>query len=291
MQDQQIATLKEMMRAVNGGDAKRYASLYAEHAVITIYGSAPLQGRDAIEKYEVELLHQFPGTRLAFYSVWQSGSSAVVHYGVNGRTSTGVPMGHEGLLFYRFQPSGLIDEERRYLDSFTPMAQLGALGPGPTRALPTLPEDLTVHVAKGTSEEKANVAVVRTFLTTLDANDRSKTLSTFAPDAVLDDLTYPHPFVGAKSVDTWLTHWASAVPDARSEPTTIVGIGQFVLAESVVRGTLAGTLGRVSASNKPFTIHRAIVAQVENTRLTRLAIFSNGQELARVVGQWPPSAK
>ena len=31
-------------------------------------------------------------------------------------------------MFYRFDPTGLIVEERRYLDSLTPMAQLGLLG-------------------------------------------------------------------------------------------------------------------------------------------------------------------
>jgi hypothetical protein len=51
-------------------------------------------------------------------------------------------MGHEGLLFYRLHPSGLIEEERRYLDSLTPMAQLGLLGALPARPLPTLPTEM-----------------------------------------------------------------------------------------------------------------------------------------------------
>jgi uncharacterized protein (TIGR02246 family) len=81
MEDRQITALNEMMNAVNAGDAKRYARLYAQDAVITIYGGGELKGRSAIEQYEVELLREFPGTRLAFYSVWQKGALAVVHYG------------------------------------------------------------------------------------------------------------------------------------------------------------------------------------------------------------------
>ena len=288
MQSQQVAALKEMMRAVNAGDAKGYASLYAEEAVITIHGSAPLEGRDAIEKYEIELLRQFPGTRLAFYSAWLSGSSVVVHYGVNGRTPAGVAMGHEGLLFFQFDSSGLIEDERRYQDSFTPMAQLGALGAGPTRALPTLPESLTVHVLVGTSDEKENVAMVKATFASLDAKNRSLFLSSLAPDIALDDLTQSQPFVGTRGADTWFTTWTTAVPEARTEITSIIGIGEFVLVESIVHGTLAGTVGRVSAENKSFMIHRGAIAQFKDQRLTRLSIFSNSQELARAVGQWPP---
>jgi len=128
-----ITVLNEMTRTVNAGDAAGYARLYAEDAAITIHGGGVLAGRAAIQAHEVELLSEFPGTRLAFYDVWQSGPLAVVHYAVNGPTGAGKPMGHEGLLFYRFLPSGLIAEERRYMDTLTPMAQLGALGPGPAR--------------------------------------------------------------------------------------------------------------------------------------------------------------
>ena len=111
MEDLQTPALVEMAHAVNAGDAAAYARLYAPEAVITMHGAGILQGRRAIEAHEVELMSQFPGTRLAFYTVWQKGPSAVVHYGVNGRTTGGAAMGHEGLLFYRFQPSGLIEAE------------------------------------------------------------------------------------------------------------------------------------------------------------------------------------
>src|SRR5262245_1760097 len=78
----QLAALHEMARSVNAGEAAKYARLYANDAVITIYGSGDLTGRAAIEAHEVELLRQFPGARLAFDAAWQSGASAVVHYGV-----------------------------------------------------------------------------------------------------------------------------------------------------------------------------------------------------------------
>src|SRR5262245_47523410 len=98
MEDRQVSALKEMMRTVNAGDAEGYANLYAEDAVIVMHGSGLLKGRHAIAEHERILLREFPGTTLAFYAVWQNGPLAAVHYGVNGKTPAGKPMGHEGLL-------------------------------------------------------------------------------------------------------------------------------------------------------------------------------------------------
>jgi len=287
MEDQQTAALTEMVHAVNAGDAARYARLYAQDAVITIHGSGALEGRTAIEKHEVELLREFPGARLGFYDVWQKGPLAVVHYAVNGRTPGGQPMGHEGLLFYRFHPSGLIEEEYRYLDSLTPMAQLGVLGPLPARPLPTLPNDMKAHAARGSANESANVALVTATLAALDSKNEMEFFSRIAEDAVLDEMIEPRPFAGQKNLKVWFERWTSAVPDARSEITRILGIGEFVLVEAIVRGTLKGPLGRLTASNTQFAVHRAAIVQVNDGKLTRISAFMNGKELALAVGQWP----
>ncbi len=288
IKDRQITALTQMINAVNAGDAQRYARLYAQDAVITIYGGGELKGRGAIEQHEVKLLREFPGTRLAFYSIWQKGAVAVVHYGVNGRTPGGQPMGHEGLLFYRFHPSGLIEEEHRYLDSLTPMAQIGMLGTTPARAVPTLPTELKVHVARSSPEEEVNVAIVTASFATLDSKNEPAFLATIADDAVLDELIHPQPFIGQRNVRAWFETWTKAIPGATSEITAILGVGEFVLVETVVRGTLKGPLGRLLASNKPFAVHRAAIVQVRDGKLTFVSGFMNGKELAEAVDQWPP---
>lgn len=87
---------------------------------------------------------------------------------MNGHTPTGQAMGHEGLLFYQFQPSGLIEEERRYPDSLTPMGQMGALGRVPVRRPPRLRTEMEVHLVKDSGEEKKNIATARATLAALD---------------------------------------------------------------------------------------------------------------------------
>jgi ketosteroid isomerase-like protein len=287
MEDRQVAALTEMMDSVNAGDANRYARLYAPDAVITIFGGGVLKGRGAIEEHEIELLREFPGARLGFYAMWQKGPLAVVHYAVNGRTPSGQAMGHEGLLFYRFRPSGPIAEEHRYMDSLTPMAQLGMFGPLPARPLPTLPSELKAHVAQGSPKENENVALARGSLAALDSKNQEAFLSSIAEDAVLEEMIDQRPFVGKRNVKAWFETWTGAVPDARFEITTIIGIGEFVLMEMVVHGRLNGSLGPVSASNREFAVHRAVIVQVQNGKLTRIWGFMNGKELAEAVGQWP----
>lgn len=287
MEDRQVAALIEMMRAVNAGDAAAYARLYAPEAVITIHGTGALEGRGAIEAHEVELLSQFPGARLAFYAVWQDGASAVVHYGVNGKTTGGAAMGHEGLLFYRFQPSGLIEAEQRYLDSLTPMAQLGLLGPAPARPLPTLPAGLRKHAATGSAQERENVSLVTASLAALDSRNEIAFLSDMARDAVVDEMIEANLPTGPSNVKAWFETWTGALPHARTEIVSSVAAGEFVLMETVVRGTLSGPLGRVSPSNTAIELHRALIVEIKDGRLGRITAFMNGKELAQAAGQWP----
>lgn len=285
--DRQLAALGEMVRAVNAGDAKAYARVYAPDAAISIYGSGVLQGREAIEQYEVGLLRDFPDVRLAFPAVWQKGPLAVVHYVVAGRTLSGLAMGHEGLLFYRFLPSGLIAEERRYLDSLTPMAQLSAKA-RITRTVPTMPSGQRTIEAKGSAPEDRNVALVREIVAPRAAPNDAELLSRLSEDAVLDEMIEPRPLAGRPAIQARLQAWRTAAPDARAEIASVLGAGEFVLVETVLRGTLKAPLGELAPSPTPFAVHRAAVFEVKDGRIVRVVLFMNGKELAEAVGQWPP---
>jgi len=288
MEVMQVAALKEIVRAVNAGDAKKYAIVYGPDAVIKIYGGEELKGRDAIEKYEVDLLRQFPGTQIAFETVWQKDLVVVVHYAVNGQTPVGQAMGHEGLLFYQFQASGLIAEERRYLDSLTPMGQLGALGKVPVRRPPTLRTEMEVHLAKDSSEEKKNIVTARASLAALDTKNEAVFFEHMTEDAIVDDLIYPQPFAGRQELKAWFETEAAAV-HAQGEITSILGAGDSVLVETILRGSLKGALGPVLAPQPPkeFAVHRAAILQLRNSKIARISFFMNGKELAEAVGEWP----
>lgn len=286
----QIATLREMKSAVNAGDATRYAHVYASDAVITIMGGTQLKERQAIEQYEASLLRQFPGTTLAFYDIWQQELQAVVRYCVRGSSLNGRRMGHEGLLFYRFDPSGLILDERRYNDSLTPMAQLGLLGKVPTRPVPTLPKNTQVH-SKGSPGEGENLEIARAILTAINSRDESGFSTRIDDEIVIDEMMLQHPFVGKRNAKKWFDLWTEAVPDATTQVTNLIAIDDSVFVESVVEGSLQRPFGPLSASNRRFSVHRAAIFQFRSGKLHRCAYFTNGKEFAESIGQWPLSPR
>jgi uncharacterized protein (TIGR02246 family) len=276
-----------MVAAVNDGDAEEYAGVYAENAVISIYGANNLVGRSAIEQHETELLKQFPGAQLALYSVWRRGNKAVVRYAVNAHTAAGEAMGHEGLLFYQLDDAGLIASERRYLDSLTPMAQLGALGPRRARMPPVLPATTQYHDAGDESLERANSELVLASLASWVAGERTELLARIHLDANVDELMLPQPFRDPGAAAKWSALWSSAVHDLEMDITDTLAVGDTVLVEMVVRGKLVEDFGPVAGRGRPFTVHRGMIARVKDGKLAEIACFMNGRELAQAVGQWP----
>jgi len=282
---QHVSALRQMISTVNAGDAAGYARLYATSATITIYGGETISGRDAIEKYEAALMREFPGTRLAFYEVWQAAPSAVVHYGVNGKTAGGAAMGHEGLLFFRFDRTGLIAEERRYLDAATPMAQLGAFGKVEMRSLPQLPDDLTAFAVTGPATNDRNQQTVRVIFQALEAGNTDLFMRNMASSAMVDDLMLPVPFKGP-DVSRWLTAWSGAITEPKNIQITNTFSGNdYVIHETVMIGTLSGPIGRLSAGRKPFIVHAAWIAQFKDDKIVKLTRFLNSKELADATGQ------
>lgn len=280
----QRAVLTEMRDAVNAGDARRYAAVYSPGAVIEIFGSGQLRGRAAIERHEVELLAQFPGARFAFYEAWHSGDRAVAHYGVNASVAGGRSMGHEGLLFFAFNASGLIEREHRYQDSLTPMAQLGALGDAPRRPLPVLPTGWPSHEAFEGNAEKTNVATVRAFLQSPDAG----LSSAVSENASFEELMLPRAFTPPGAAERWRRQ-LEALGDTRFEVSSILGVGRHVLAEGTWSGIVRHQFGLLKPSPTRFSAHRAAIVELDDRgRVTRMAAFMNGKELAESIQQWPP---
>jgi ketosteroid isomerase-like protein len=209
---------------------------------------------------------------------------AIVHYGVNGKTTGGAAMGHEGLLFFRFDRTGLIAEERRYLDSATPMAQLGAFGKVEMRSLPQLPDDLTVYPVSSPGATQ-NAAMVRLALAAIEGNSAAIFMQQVAGNATVDDLLLPAPFSGSQGVTQWFALWRTAVSDSNFRVTNEFAGGDYVILETAMTGTLSGPIGRLSAGRKPFIVHAAWIAQLKDGSIVRLTRFLNTKELADATGQ------
>jgi hypothetical protein len=280
--DLQAAALTRMRDAVNRGDARGYADVYSADASITIFGANDLRGRDAIEKHERELLSQFPGTRFEFFDTWHGRDIVVAHYGVNWRGRSGA-MGHEGLLFFRFNVAGEIVSEERYLDSLTPMAQMGALPGSQPRALPVLPERAREH-GGGASAERSNVEEVRRVLLAIDRR-RPPPVDDLAAATFIDELIFPEPFTGTDAGRLWLRD-IEGLADTRFDIRTMLGVGRHVLVAGIWHGRVVRRVGPAPPSERPFKVNRALIVELNERReIVLIRAFMNGRELAESVAQ------
>ncbi|MGH9218710.1 MAG: nuclear transport factor 2 family protein [Vicinamibacterales bacterium] len=274
-----------MRDAVNSGDARRYASVYSPSGTISIFGNSELKGRVAIEQYEVELLAQFPNARFAIYDVWYSGRNVVAHYAVNAPTAAMQWMGHEGLLFFTFNDAGEIDLENRYQDSLTPMAQLGALGAAPRRAIPTLPAEWRSHETRINAGR--NIAAVDRLVKAIDGRQRTEVQNVLSANPIIDELVLTDKFEGFRGIGRWLDA-IGAFAESRFDIVTTVGVGRHVLIEGVLNARLTQAFGLVKPSSGRVSIHRAAIIEFDDSgRITAIKAFMNGKELAESAGQWP----
>jgi steroid delta-isomerase-like uncharacterized protein len=147
---------------------------------------------------------------------------------------------------------------------------------------------MKAHRAEGSAREASNVALVGAALEALEARDGPAFFATLTEDAAIDEMVEPQPSAGSTAVKAWFDRWTAAVPDARLQITGVISVGEFVLMQTVVRGTLKAPLGRVQPAEKRFAVHRAAIVELRGGRIARLTWFMNGKELAQQVGQWPP---
>jgi ketosteroid isomerase-like protein len=282
-----VAALRRMVDAVNGRDARAYAAIYASDASLTIYGGPRLQGRAAIEKYELDLLRAYPGTRFALSNIWVRGFDVVARYGVNTPAGAGPATGHEGLLFFRFDEGGNITSEHRYLDALTPMAQAGLLRGVAARVLPNLaagPKVMTADPAQNGSVLEKVSAVFAAF----DSGDAIGLLSQLHDDIAVDDVMLASASSCKSGTLDWLRTWAEAVSDRRTDVVRAIVVRDSVLVEIIAHGKLSGPIGALAPAERRFAVHRAAIIEFRDDQIGHITILTNGRDLAEQTAQWPP---
>lgn len=279
-----VALFATMRDAVNAGDPARYASLYAPDAQITVAGGATLDGRAAIERYERDLLQQYPSTRFEISDIVITRAATIVRYGVNTPAGSGPATGHEGILFYRFDDDGLIRQERRYLDALTPAVQAGAIRGLPSRPPPVLPRPGQLPTPSLAAADRADSIegetrrVAARFVESTNAVDSPDVGQLLEPAAELDDFSRPAVLRGP-AIREWFDQWRSAFPDLRQRTLTTTVAGHRFFLELVGRGTFVNELAGIAPTRESVTIHSAVIGQVAFGRIMRLDVFVNRAEL------------
>ena len=285
----QSEALQSMRDAVNNADARRYASVYSTSATITIFGTTVLRGRAAIEKHEVDLLAQFPNARFEFLEMWLDDDHrrAVARYGINAETASKLSMGHEGLLFFTFNAAGEIEREHRYLDSLTPMAQLGLLGNTPRRPVPELARVPTVSHRPPAGRHPIPAAPPRERWAAVVEHRRAEISARLSGEVSVDELMLAERLDGLPGSQRWLDA-IGAFEDPTFDVTNALDFGSDVIVEGILHARVSRPFGVIQPSASRVAVHRAVIVSYDaNGRIKGIRAFMNGRELAEAAGQWP----
>jgi len=132
------ARVQKIMDAFNRHDAAGFASAYASNAIVyDPQYPEPLRGRDSVRQDIETFFQTFPDISGAAQRVFEKGNETAFEASFKGtnkgalKTPAGdVPPTNKavsmaGAIFVRFNSQGEIEEERRYFDMASMMAQLG----------------------------------------------------------------------------------------------------------------------------------------------------------------------
>jgi ketosteroid isomerase-like protein len=282
--DPRLAALDQMKTAIEARDARAFAALYADDAVIEESGGSPVRGRAQIEASAREMMAPAKALHWGIARAWLTDDVIVVesvfraHHGIE---SPLYDVGDSELSIFWFDASGHIAKEHSYRDQPTIEAQ--AAGDPEAPEIPMLPDEPEIHISHG-GTDAATIGWVRDVETKWDTVDADP--ATHSDDLVFECVSgHFHGTSRAETVAA-MKHWRTAFPRQTNRPTTIWRVGDYVILEDVFAGVQQGAVGDIKASDKNVQWHWAHVWKVANGKITRAWQWGNFDELYRQIG-WP----
>jgi steroid delta-isomerase-like uncharacterized protein len=211
----------------------------------------------------------FPDLKLTPTRVFMKGNTVAME-GVMTGTHTGEFMGHPatnkkigGRYFsiMTFNDDGLIAKEHLYHDH---AAMLGHLGFGDAklhhRNVEAIPTVTLEQISPGDNAVEArNSDAVKAWLAAFDKKDDKAYTALIADDIMHADYTRPEDAKGKDAAKKAFKDLVTTFPDIKMTPTSVTAIGEYVIAEVEMSGTMKGDLGSVKSSGKSGTVHLAEV--------------------------------
>jgi steroid delta-isomerase-like uncharacterized protein len=248
-------------------DAAKCAAAYATDAVYVQPGPMGWNERhkDEIQKNLDNLFKSFPDVKLTPTRTFIKGNMVAIegvmtgtHRGdFMGNAATGKKIGHRYFGLMSFNDDGLISKEHLYHDH---AAMLGHLGKGDPklkqRDVESVPTMQLEQVASGDNAlESKNETAARAWFSTFEKKDDKAYLAGISDDVTHADYTRPEDVKGKDAAKKAFGELLKTFPDIKMTPTSVVAIGDFVIAEVEMSGTMKGDLGSVKSSGKSGTVH------------------------------------
>lgn len=285
MKDLQAQAMQAALDGLNSHDAKKFASIYADGAVIKVAGANEVTGRPAIEANMQEWFTTFTKIKLGFSRVWTNGNVVVLEWVINGTHSgqlfgvkgTEQPIGHNGLSIVWFDDDGKVKEEHRYGELGVVMTQIGATKEKP-RPIPTVPAtaELTEGQEADTAKAQASAKAAHAALVSNKPEDFG---SLVTDDVEYDGILSINTVKGKKDAGGLFTTLRTAFPDMAFKDEKVWGFGDYAIVEYTMTGTQKGKLGTFAASKRPVNVHLVDVYKMKDGKIARGWTYQNSLEL------------
>jgi len=260
-------TLADFDAAYAAHDAAKAVAAYSADAVFaqpTHLGFNDHK-KDEIQKNLEALFKGFPDVKLTPTREYMKGNIVVIegvmtgtHTGeYMGQAATGKKFGQRYLAVLWFNDDGLIMKEHMYRDH---AAMLGHIGHGDPklklRNVEAIPTMTVEQISAGdTAVEAKNTETVKAFLASFEKKDDKAYVAALADDITHADYTRPEDAKGKDAAKKAFGELLGTFPDLKMTPTSITAIGDHVIAEVEMTGTMKGDLGSVKSSGKSGTAH------------------------------------
>jgi steroid delta-isomerase-like uncharacterized protein/uncharacterized protein (TIGR02246 family) len=296
--DQQKLALKTAIEALNGHDAKKFASVYADDAFISVAGANDVTGRAQIEANMAEWFQTFSQVKLGFSRVWMKDDVIVIEWVINGTHSgelmgvkgTQEQIGHAGLSVVTFGDGKGVLRENRYGDLGAVATQIGAAKGAKARPVPPIPSTTETIVATSSADEAKNVELAKAMFSAIEKKSEKDFVAALADDVELEGFIHLAPVDGKEEAKKFFKAVTTAFPDAKFDVKRAWGLGDYVIAEYELTGTHKGALGQIKPTNRKVAIEGVDVMKMKGGKLSRAWTYTNGLQLMTQLGMFEPGA-
>lgn len=282
------------LKAINGADAKKFASVYADNALVEVAGLNEISGRAGVEANMAEWFETFKDVKFGFSRVWIKNETVVIEWVINakhhgelfGKKGTEAQIGHYGLSVVSLDNEGKVANEHRYGELGAVMTQIAGAGAKVRpRPIPEVPASGETINATGAPEEEKNVEVAKNVLASLEGGKKEADFTALlADDVEQDGLFALEMSKGKDGAKKFYKAFTTAFPDAKFEVQKTVGVGEYAIVESILKGTHKGALGSIPATKKPIAIHLVDVMKVKDGKIVKASTYQNSLELQMQLG-------
>jgi steroid delta-isomerase-like uncharacterized protein len=279
------------LMGLNAHDPQKFASVYADDAVVSVAGLNEIDGRAGVAANMAEWFETFKDAKLGFSRVWVKGDTMAIEWVINGTLHGDLfgvkgadqPIGHYGLSIVTFNADGKVTKENRYGDLGTVMTQVGGVKAKP-RPIPEIPAKPDVVTAKGTPDEEKNVEIAKASLAALEGKKEGDFLGALSDDIEHDGLFALETTKGKADAKKFYKSFTTAFPDAKFDVTRTLAIGDYAIVESVLKATQNGALGTIKATKKPIAIHLVDIFKIKDGKVVRAWTYQNSLEMQQQLG-------